>query len=661
MFSDENKASSLAKFLNTFDYAIIDTSSLMEDSFPNFMDTLVNAQDYLSEDLHIIVYQPCLEELKKHSRDKSNDSKRIAAKRAQKILKSIKRKKIIEFEKKKKGQNFADNVIYVSVSELRIHNRILVVTQDKNLAEDLGKLNLLGSQLGRRLSTYKIGEVGDLIVNKGLKFASKGKPEHQSKPINASPARNEQKSNKSEGIKEDFTDLIAQDKRLKANLNNENYPLDKKKADLEEYISALKTIPNEKKSSLYLSVGENRANQALVDLKQGNQKPNKPIKMEDPKPPVKKEITKQIELKNLSKAGETKPLVKAPEKKLYYGEGRNVDFALGMAGDHEGLLFRDPSVPYFKGVHGPIDVTSDDKTAIVSKLLEKQEGDIYYKGAMFRVAHSEKGFRVYIDLNPQPTYQVAKSDPKVAPKKEAESGKAEKPVEKAPVPGKVLPKIKQPKPTFEEKQEATQPVVGASLIVAIPDEKTKRKIERKVKAEPTADLKVAEKPATAKSKAKKAEEKKPKAEEKPAVSAKKPVKKAEKTVKKQEKPAEKAESSPAPKKAKTPAVKKEEAKPQKAVTKPAKKPAKELSKEAKTNDQPKKNEPAKKAAKSSLDVAKKAEARLQSVLSNGNYPKESKLKDLQVQLKLVQSLKPEEASSLKYNADSLKGMISLLG
>lgn len=34
MYSDENKARLLAKQLNYFDYAIVDTSSLMEDSFP---------------------------------------------------------------------------------------------------------------------------------------------------------------------------------------------------------------------------------------------------------------------------------------------------------------------------------------------------------------------------------------------------------------------------------------------------------------------------------------------------------------------------------------------------------------------------------------------------------------------------------------------------
>lgn len=35
MYSDENKSSSLAKFLNGFDYAMIDTCSLMDEAFPN--------------------------------------------------------------------------------------------------------------------------------------------------------------------------------------------------------------------------------------------------------------------------------------------------------------------------------------------------------------------------------------------------------------------------------------------------------------------------------------------------------------------------------------------------------------------------------------------------------------------------------------------------
>jgi ribosomal protein S15P/S13E len=106
MFNDENKASSLAKFLNGFDYVIVDTCSLMEDSFPAWMDILVNAKDYLRDELHIQILNKCVEELKKHSKNHSDDSVRIEAKRALKILHQVKRSKILEFTKKEQRAEF---------------------------------------------------------------------------------------------------------------------------------------------------------------------------------------------------------------------------------------------------------------------------------------------------------------------------------------------------------------------------------------------------------------------------------------------------------------------------------------------------------------------------------------------------------------------------
>ena len=45
MFSEEQYATSLAKFLSDFDYAIVDTCSLMDDAFPKWMDILHGAKD----------------------------------------------------------------------------------------------------------------------------------------------------------------------------------------------------------------------------------------------------------------------------------------------------------------------------------------------------------------------------------------------------------------------------------------------------------------------------------------------------------------------------------------------------------------------------------------------------------------------------------------
>ena len=54
MYSDENKSSALARYLNTFDYVIIDTCSLMDDGFPLWLDVLRNAKTYRKKELEIV-------------------------------------------------------------------------------------------------------------------------------------------------------------------------------------------------------------------------------------------------------------------------------------------------------------------------------------------------------------------------------------------------------------------------------------------------------------------------------------------------------------------------------------------------------------------------------------------------------------------------------
>ena len=81
MYNEELKSSKLAQFLNDYDYVFVDTCSLMEDSFPLFMDYLSKSKEYWKEDLQVIVLGECVEELKKHAKEKEKDRK-IAALRA---------------------------------------------------------------------------------------------------------------------------------------------------------------------------------------------------------------------------------------------------------------------------------------------------------------------------------------------------------------------------------------------------------------------------------------------------------------------------------------------------------------------------------------------------------------------------------------------------
>ena len=124
----ENKGLGLAKFLLDFDYVIIDTCSLMERSFPVWMDRLVLAREYLSgTKCNIYVHQESIGELQKLARDKREFDRYASTKRALKIIRHAKWQKLLKILKKQKKseKNFADNAIYVKVSLDRLNQKIL--------------------------------------------------------------------------------------------------------------------------------------------------------------------------------------------------------------------------------------------------------------------------------------------------------------------------------------------------------------------------------------------------------------------------------------------------------------------------------------------------------------------------------------------------------
>ena len=247
MYSDENKSSVLAKFLNGFDYVIIDTCSLMDDAFPEWMDALHGAKAYRKKGLEILVPRRCFDELKKHARQKENDSRRIDAKRGLKILRRARWSKLLTVTKKDKNENFADNWIYVKVSTDRLFSRILIITQDKSLAYDLRALNELKSQNGRPIEVSKIVTGGRLVPNfgeqsprkehRGSGFLAKDNPKQQ-KPKEPNPAEA----------------VLLADARLSAVINNPNYPSDRKKADAMAQIKAIEKMPESLRSRLDLLV-----------------------------------------------------------------------------------------------------------------------------------------------------------------------------------------------------------------------------------------------------------------------------------------------------------------------------------------------------------------------------------------------------------------------
>ena len=157
MYKNEIHASLLAKLLLNYNYVMIDTCSLMEDSFPLFADDLeVAKKHYFLGSEPIYVLGSSVAELKRHKTNKDRNDKRIAAKRALRILRKSKWHKTITVLKEGKNQSFADQAILSKAMEDRTNYKILVITQDKKLADDLKGLNEQKAVHGKMLAVFKI-------------------------------------------------------------------------------------------------------------------------------------------------------------------------------------------------------------------------------------------------------------------------------------------------------------------------------------------------------------------------------------------------------------------------------------------------------------------------------------------------------------------------
>ena len=231
MYQEEMKSSELAKFLSNFDYVFVDTCSLMEDSFPAFMDVLARSKEYWKEGLRVVILGECIQELKRHAQNKKDSGVRIAARRALKIIRHDKwHNKTFEITKPlKKTSDFADNAIFTTVSGLRIENKILILTQDKTLTTDLLKLNRLDSQHGRYLEVYRLTQTATLEKNPGINgthpFVKKHETTYPSGIVKdyRSGENYSRETPKTLAFSEAEKVIKAEDNRLSANLSNKTY------------------------------------------------------------------------------------------------------------------------------------------------------------------------------------------------------------------------------------------------------------------------------------------------------------------------------------------------------------------------------------------------------------------------------------------------------
>lgn len=341
MYNEELKSSKLAQFLNDYDYVFVDTCSLMEDSFPLFMDYLSKSKEYWKEDLQVIVLGECVEELKKHAKEKEKDRK-IAALRALKIIRHDKWHKKAFTITKAEGSSFADNAIFTKVSGLRIHNKILVITQDKTLTTDLLKLNRLDSQKGRYLSVYRLTPHSELEKNPGENGEKTFNKKHE-----ASSFQKVEKDNKTMALNKAQKVIIEEDNKLAKNLSNPNYKTKNKIKDIDNQLSKLNKLDANALSALNLRFSKEdllKKKEELLPSKKGEKKENK------------KETSSVIVTTGASPSEALKRLA------LNYHS-----------------IVRDPSVSYVGAVHGNLDLTSDDLKK-VDQLAVSKGNFSYNKG-----------------------------------------------------------------------------------------------------------------------------------------------------------------------------------------------------------------------------------------------------------------------------------------
>jgi rRNA-processing protein FCF1 len=632
----------------------------MEDSFPMFMDTLAASKEYWKEGLRVIVIGECVQELKKHakSKDKETQEARIEAKRALKILHHDKwHGKTLEITKPTTNDGFADHALFTQVSSLRIQNKILIITQDKTLATDLKKLNALDSQHGRFLAVYRLNPEGDLVENPGETDNYHNKENVRPSVSNESKydnhrghgffhrhdrfehsAEREHEPEVEKPIEED-SPIAQADRRLCANLMNPNYPNEKKIADINNQLGLLGQLTPADLSKLSLAYTVEQLKAELAKLG-GAVKPvaPAPVKVaEAPKAaPATKPVEKPLE-KPVIKPAE-KPVVKeSPRPHAWFEYGRTIQEAVASCGTHEGLMFRDPSIPFFKGVHGPIDLTTKDLDKVaadVGVLKAGESKEVSLAPYIVHVEKTDKDYKVYFAKPEAKAVEAVKPLAPVAPKA-PETPKAptpiinkkeEKPVEEKPVRhvrAKKAPEIKNEDPSLIKAPNSnTAEPAGATLIVGVPNDDTKAYIERKSRREDGKDLSIVRRDGS-------------KAPDQIA-----PAPKAKKLGGK--KVAEPAKKAPAPKKSEKAVAPKQT---KKAPAPKAAKPA-----------------PAKKAAPSA-DLANivKIDKNMNAKINNPNYPVENKIADLKAQALLVEKLSAAEQKKLFFPLSKINAKIAELG
>lgn len=446
MYNDENDAVALARKLTIYDYVLIDTCSLMEDSFPTWMDRLAAAKVYLSDSpTQIYVPKECIIELERHSKNKEDFNKRATAKRALIILKKAKKQKLVSILKKQtkepKSKAFADRAIYVKVSADRSNQKILVITQDKKLASDLIALNNLLSQKGRYARVVKFDvNSGELVPNRGEFLHENSNSKGDSAPLG------KEHSDKAANASSPKPISAGLGGKKHGNIRPAASHLNKRQAKAEA--SKEQTAANSQKEPTPL---KETAAQPVNDKRVE-------AKAEEKKAPEKKPQEKKTGNGPVEKKAENAPAEKKKDAKLpfRFGMGPDVETALSNCAFSAGLMFRYPSIPYLSQFHGPVDLTENDLKDILAALSGPMNETKHFsaKGLFWRAEQmTARAIRVTVERKEDAPAPILESPAT----ENAATGKNEAPAKKLPAKEDATPEPREHAPAKSEEEKESKP------------------------------------------------------------------------------------------------------------------------------------------------------------------------------------------------------------
>lgn len=137
----------------------IDTCSLLHFASDKFWMNMIPI--LRQKQAKIIVPLRSIEELEKHSKNKEKQELATNSKNTLKVLQQLLSAGFIEI-RGEKTDNFADNVFQVVFTKFRINHKLLLITQDNDLAKDILALNDNKSVMANPVNVKRINQYGFL-------------------------------------------------------------------------------------------------------------------------------------------------------------------------------------------------------------------------------------------------------------------------------------------------------------------------------------------------------------------------------------------------------------------------------------------------------------------------------------------------------------------